>query len=350
MGTFLIAILTSFVISLIITPVVRNFFIKRNWVEDPVKKNKKTHNATAISSVPRGGGIPIFISVLISALIMIPLDKHLIGILLAALVALIIGLWDDLKDISPLLRLFSNIFIALIIVASGIGISFLSNPFGGVIDLSFLKINIEFFGNHQIWLIPDILAVFWIVWCMNIVGWATGVDGQLPGFTAIAAFFIGILSFRYSSDITQWPVIILSGIVCGAYLGFLPFNFFPQSIMPGYSGKSLAGFFLAVLSILSGAKLATLIFLLAIPMIDAVYTILRRLIQYKPVYLGDGQHFHHQLLKNGWSRRSIALLYWFFSLVLGIISLFLNSSQKVYVFIGFALIFFTVLIRFSRRS
>lgn len=119
MGTFLIAILTSFVISLIITPVVRNFFIKRNWVEDPVKKNKKTHNATAISSVPRGGGIPIFISVLISALIMIPLDKHLIGILLAALVALIIGLWDDLKDISPLLRLFSNIFIALIIVASG---------------------------------------------------------------------------------------------------------------------------------------------------------------------------------------------------------------------------------------
>jgi len=185
---------------------------------------------------------------------------------------------------------------------------------------------------------------------MNIVGWATGVDGQLPGFTAIAAFFIGILGFKYSSDITQWPVIILSGAVCGAYLGFLPFNFFPQTIMPGYSGKSLAGFFLAVLSILSGAKLATLIFLLAIPMIDAVYAIIRRLINHRPVYLGDGQHFHHQLLKNGWSRRAIALVYWLFSLVLGIISLFLDSSQKVYVFIGFALIFFTILIHFSRHK
>ena len=185
---------------------------------------------------------------------------------------------------------------------------------------------------------------------MNIVGWATGVDGQLPGFTAISAFFIGLIGFRYSADITQWPVIILSGAVCGAYLGFLPFNFFPQSIMPGYSGKSLAGFFLAVLSILSGAKMATLLFLLAIPMIDAVYTIIRRLIQRRPIYLGDGQHFHHQLLKHGFSRRSIALIYWAFSLVLGLISLFLNSSQKAYVFIGFALLFFSFLFRFSRRN
>ena len=127
-------------------------------------------------------------------------------------------------------------------------------------------------------------------------------------------------------------------------------HFFPQSIMPGYSGKSLAGFFLAVLSILSGAKMATLLFLLAIPMIDAVYTIIRRLIQRRPIYLGDGQHFHHQLLKRGFSRRSIALIYWAFSLVLGLISLFLNSSQKAYVFIGFALLFFSFLFHFSRRK
>ncbi len=351
MLSFLLSIFISFLISIILTPVVRNFFIKYHWVEDPVKRNQKTHNATAITAVPRGGGIPVFLSIFISCLLFLPLDKHLIGILIASLIALLVGIWDDLKDISPIFRLFSNIFVALIIVGSGIGISFISNPFGpGVIDLSFLKINFTFLGDHSIWVLSDLLAVIWIVWCMNIVGWATGVDGQLPGFTAIAAFFIGILGFKYSSDITQWPVIILSGAVCGAYLGFLPFNFFPQTIMPGYSGKSLAGFFLAVLSILSGAKLATLIFLLAIPMIDAVYAIIRRLINHRPVYLGDGQHFHHQLLKNGWSRRAIALVYWLFSLVLGIISLFLDSSQKVYVFIGFALIFFTILIHFSRHK
>jgi UDP-GlcNAc:undecaprenyl-phosphate GlcNAc-1-phosphate transferase len=351
MVNFFIAIGLSFLISFIFTPLVRNFFIKNNWIEDPVKKDKKTHNATAIKSVPRGGGISIFIAVLATSLVMLPLDKHLVGILSAAFIGLIVGVWDDLKDISPILRLITNIIVALIVVASGIGIAYLSNPLtGGVIDLSLFKINFDFFGQHSIWIISDIIAIVWIIWCMNIVGWATGVDGQLPGFTAISAFFIGILGFRYSSDTTQWPVIILSGIVCGSYLGFLPFNFFPQSIMPGYSGKSLAGFFLAVLSILSGAKLATLIFLLGVPMLDAIYTIIRRLLSHKPIYLGDGQHFHHQLLKNGWSRQNIALFYWLISLILGIISLSLNSSQKAYVFIGFAFLFFGVLIKFSRHN
>ena len=238
MTFFFISILIAFVISFILTPVVRNFFISRGWIEDPVVKDKKTHNATAISAVPRGGGIPIFIAVTITSLLLLPLDKHLIGILIAALVSLIVGVWDDIKDISPLFRFLANILTALIVVGSGIGIAYISNPIsGGVFDLSFLKINFNFLGNHSIWVISDLIAIIWIVWCMNIVGWATGVDGQLPGFTAISAFFIGLIGFRYSADITQWPVIILSGAVCGAYLGFLPFNFFPQSIMPGYSGK-----------------------------------------------------------------------------------------------------------------
>ena len=349
--SFLLAIIISAGISFFLTPLVRNFFIKKNWIENPKEKEKKTHNATATSSVPRGGGLPIFIAVLITAIIFLPLDKHLIGILLASLITLIVGLFDDVKDISPKIRLVFNIIVALIIVASGIGIAFISNPItGGVIDLSFLKINFNFFGSHSIWVISDILAVIWIVWCMNIVGWATGVDGQLPGFVSISAFFIGLLALRYSTDIAQWPVIILAGAVCGSYLGFLPFNFFPQSIMPGYSGKSLAGFLLAVLAILSGAKLATLIFLLFIPMLDAVYTIIRRAVKHRPIYLGDGQHFHHQLLKVGWSRRAIAIFYWLISLILGIAALFLNSQQKLYFFLACSFLIFAVFINFSKRS
>jgi UDP-GlcNAc:undecaprenyl-phosphate/decaprenyl-phosphate GlcNAc-1-phosphate transferase len=351
MSTFFIAIVSSCLLSLISTPLIRNFFIKKGWIENPAKKDQKTHNATALKAVPRGGGLPIFISILITSLIFLPLDKHLAGILIAALFTLIIGLWDDIKDISPKLRFFTNIFAALIVVASGIGIAFISNPIGGgIINLSFPRITFNFFGTHSIWLISDLLAVIWIVWCMNIVGWATGVDGQLPGFVTIAAFFMGILAFRYSTDITQWPVIILAGVVCGSYLGFLPFNFFPQSIMPGYSGKSLAGFFLAVLAILSGAKLATLIFLLGIPMLDAIYTIIRRIIQKKPIYLGDGQHFHHQLLKKGWSRKGISLFYCFITLLLGAISLFLNSSQKFYIFLSLALVFFAFVSTLSRHN
>jgi UDP-GlcNAc:undecaprenyl-phosphate GlcNAc-1-phosphate transferase len=348
--SFILAIIISAGISFFLTPLIRNFFIKKNWIENPEDKQQKTHNATALSSIPRGGGIPIFIAVLITSLIFLPLDKHLIGILLASLITLVVGLFDDVKDISPKVRLLFNIFVALIIVASGIGIAFVSNPFGGVIDLSFLKINFSFFGQHSIWVISDVLAVIWIIWCMNIVGWATGVEGQLPGFVSISAFFIGLLAIGYSTDITQWPVIILAGAVCGSYLGFLPFNFFPQSIMPGYSGKSLGGFLLAVLAILSGAKLATLIFLLFIPMLDAVYTIIRRMINKKPIYLGDGKHFHHQLLKAGWSRRSIAIFYWSISLILGIVALFLNSQQKLYFFLACSFLLFGIFINFSKHK
>lgn len=339
----------SILISYFITPLVIKYFHSRHWLEDPSLKQQKSGNATASATVPRGGGLPIFISVFITSIIFLPLDQHLLGILLASLFALIIGLLDDVKDISPKFRLFANILTALIVVASGIGIAYISNPLGGIFDLSQPQFHFSFFGNHSIWILADLLAVFWIVWCMNFIGWASGVEGQLPGFVSISAIFIGILALRYSGDITQWPVIVLAFTVAGAYMGFLPFNFYPQKIMPGYSGKSLAGLLLAILSILSGAKLATLIFLLGIPMLDAIFVLLYRLYLKKSVFKSDNNHLHHQLLKQGWGRRRISVFYWSLSLTLGLLSLLLNSQQKFYVFIGLAIIFFGITLKFSRR-
>ena len=336
---FFISIILSALISFLLTPLVRNFFIAHSWIEDPQVKQKKNHNATAISSVPRGGGIPIYLAILITSLIFLPPDKYLIAILIASFLTLAVGVWDDIKDISPRFRLVTNILAALIIVASGIGISYISNPLGGIIN----------FSQNNLWFLADILAVFWIIWCMNITGWAAGVEGQLPGFVSISAIFIGILGLRFSQDTTQWPVIILAGAVAGSYLGFLPYNFFPQSIMPGYSGKSLAGLFLALLSILSGAKLATLLLLLGIPMIDAVFVLFRRLKNHHSLLLSDNQHLHHQLLKYGWTRPQIAIFYWLISLSLGFLSLFLNSQQKMYVFVGLFFLFVGFILKISRR-
>ncbi len=347
---YLLALPTAFFISYFTTPFVIKFFHSHHWIEDPKIKQQISGNATATRPVPRGGGLPIFISVFITSLIFLPLDKHLIGILLASFFALIIGLFDDVKDISPLFRLATNFFSAILVVAAGIGIAYVSNPFGGVFDLSHPQIFFSFLGTpHSIWLLADILAIFWIVWCMNFVGWASGVDGQLPGFISISAIFIGILGLKFQNDVTQWPVIILAFTVAGAYLGFLPFNFYPQKIMPGYSGKSLAGLFLAILSILSGAKLATVIFLLGLPMLDAIFVIIYRLWHHRSPFKSDSNHLHHQLLKLGWGRRRISLFYWSLSLVLGFLSLTLNSQQKFYVFIGLAIIFFGFTLKFFRR-
>ncbi|RLC35640.1 hypothetical protein DRH14_00315 [Candidatus Shapirobacteria bacterium] len=185
---------------------------------------------------------------------------------------------------------------------------------------------------------------------INIVGWSAGIEGQLPGFVAISAFFIAILALKHSFDITQWPVIILAGSVVGAYLALLRFNFFPQQIQAGYSAKSLAGFFLSLLSILSGAKLATLLFILAVPFADAVFVILKRLFSGHSIFISDGQHFHHHLLELGWSRQQIAILYWSFSLLFGILSLVLNSWQKFLVLIILFSFLFLLIFQVSRHT
>lgn len=346
----LFILLFSALLSYFSTPAVIRFFYQKGWLENPAEKQKKTGNATATRSIPRGGGLPIFISFLISSLLFIPHDKHLFGIILATTIALLIGLVDDIRDISPKLRLFTNLLSALIVVASGIGIAYISNPFGGIIDLSQPQIHFNLFGSHSLWVLADLLAIFWIMWCMNFIGWSAGVEGQLPGFVGISALFIGILGLRYSTDITQWPVIILAFIVAGAYFGWLPWNFYPQKIMPGYSGKSMAGLLLAILSILSGAKLATLIFLLSLPLLDAIFVLVNRFFHHRPLLLSDGNHFHHYLLRHGWGRRRISIFYWFLSFLLGILSLFLNSQQKFYVFLGLSLLFFTLTLRFFRRN
>lgn len=347
--TFILTIITSACSSLVVTPLVRSFFVRRGWVEDPVTKQRKTHNFTATVPAPRGGGLPIFVAISLSSLIFLPPDKHLLGILTASFFILLIGLWDDIADISPVFRLFTNFFAALIVVSCGIGIAYISNPLGGVIDLSWPRITFNFFGSHSIWLISDLLAILWIAGCMNFVGWSSGVEGQLSGFVSISAIFIGILGLRYSTDVSQWPVIILAGAVAGAYLGFLPFNLPPQKIQPGYSGKSLAGYFLAVLAILSGAKLATVILLLGVPIIDAIFVVVKRIISGRLPLSGGPDHLHHSLLRLGWTRIQISLFYSLVSLLLGILSLFLNSQQKFYTFLGIVLLFTGFILKVSRR-
>jgi UDP-GlcNAc:undecaprenyl-phosphate GlcNAc-1-phosphate transferase len=173
---------------------------------------------------------------------------------------------------------------------------------------------------------------------MNMVNWSKGVDGQMPGFVGISAIVLGLLSFRFTMiDLQQWIVATLAFITAGAYLGFLPFNFYPQKIMPGYGGGALAGFMLSVLAIASGGKVATALLVLGIPFLDAGYTILRRLLQKRSPFWGDRGHLHHKLLDLGWGKRRIALFYWLLSVILGLIALNLTSRAKIFVIIFMAL-------------
>lgn len=322
--------LTTTLLAFLVTPLVIKLYRQKKWLDDPTQNThaKKTHQ----KSVPRGGGLVIFISVLIGALVFLNFDKYLIGILLGALVLTVVGFIDDLYDIHPLWRLGAGIVAGLFVVGSGIGIAYLSNPLGnGVIHLNQPQLAFELFGKTRtIWILSDLLALVFIIWNMNIVNWSKGVDGQMPGFVSIALVFIGVLSYRFIDDPTQFNTAYLSFIAAGAFAGLLFWNFYPQKIMPGYGAGSLAGYFLSVLAILSGAKLATTLMVLAIPTADALFTISRRIIAGKSPLWGDRGHLHHKLLDvYGWGRRRIAVFYWLTSLGMGILSLYLNTTGKI---------------------
>lgn len=323
------------------TPMTIFLYRHLGWIEDPkkTKRPKDTHTRP----VPRGGGFPIYLALLITSLVFLPLDQHLKGILMGATMMTIIGILDDRFDLNPYLRLGWGFLAAGVVVASGIKISFITNPLGGIINLSSI--------------LSIVFALFWIVFLANIVNWSKGFDGQLPGIVIIAALTIALLGFRFSADITQWSVVILASIIAGAYLGFLPFNFYPQKIMPGYGGGTLAGFLLAILAVLSTTKVGTAIVVLGIPLIDAGYSIIRRLLAGRSPVWGDRGHLHHKILDEWhWGKRRAAFFYWAITAFLGVLALNLNSKHKFYtlamlaVLIGGLLLWFNFFSGYLKRS
>lgn len=332
-----IIFLVATVVSYLLTIPTIAFAKKFHLVTDAKIRQHPAHIHQGI--IPRAGGLPIYLSILFTSLIFLSINKIIVGILIASFLLILLGLLDDAYDLSPYWRFAANIFISALVIAFGLGIPYISNPFGGVIQLNFWQIPVNFFGAHTIWVVADLLAIIWLSWTTNMINWSKGVDGQLPGFVVITAIFLGLLSERFTShDITAQSVTILSFIIAGAYLGFLPFNYYPQKIMPGYGGGALAGFLLGIISILSFGKVGTAILILSIPMIDAVYTMIRRLKKKKSPFRADWGHFHHRLIEIGWGKRRIAWFYWLISLILGVASLFLTGIEKLIAFITIAVL------------
>jgi len=168
---------------------------------------------------------------------------------------------------------------------------------------------------------------------MNMLNWSKGVDGQMPGIVAISAITIGFLSLRFAgSDHFSKISLDLSFIIAGASLGFLIFNFHPAKIFPGY-GATAIYLLLSAASILSGAKLATAILVMGIPMTDGLFTIIRRLLSGRSPFWHDKKHLHHLLLSFGIGQRRIALFYWIISAILGTLALVLSSTAKLFAII-----------------
>lgn len=324
----------SFALALILTPITIFFSKRFGLVDDP--KTHKHPGAIHKKIIPRAGGLPVYLAVIFTILLTVEPSKKILGIGLGGLILTAVGIIDDKLDLKTSWRLIFQIVAAIVAVAGGVGIAFITNPLGGIIRLDTLRIVFEFLGQHSILVWADLFAILWIVWVINMVNFSSGVDGQMPGIVFVALLVLFEVSFRFSqTDPSQLVVSKLALAGAGATLGFLIFNFYPAKIFPGDSGSYFLGFFVAVLAILSGAKVGTAVLVMAIPLIDGVFTIVRRILSKKSPFKGDRGHLHHKLMELGWGQRRIALFYYFVCAILGAAALSLGGTGKL--FAGFVI-------------
>ncbi|HEY5600653.1 MAG TPA: MraY family glycosyltransferase [Patescibacteria group bacterium] len=336
---FLIPFLISAIVSLIVTPLVAKLAYNFKFVDNP-----KTHKHPAIihrQTLARAGGVALWISIISAIFFTVDIDKKVLGIIMAGTLTLIVGTLDDKYEISPYVRFLFNILTGLTLVIFGVGIDAITNPFGGIIQLDLYRINLL---GQDLSVLKSIFTILWTVWVMNMLNWSKGVDGQMPGVVFVAAVVLAIVSFKFlPNDPTQIVPAKLSLITAGATLGFLFYNFYPAKILPGY-GATVLGLMLAAISILSAGKIATAILVLAVPMADGVFTIIRRLSLRRSPFWGDREHLHHLLLDLGWNQRQIALFYATCCAILGTIALNLKSLGKLFALsLIFTLIFGSIL-------
>lgn len=315
-------------ISYLLTKRVVKIGIKYYIIDNSQRRKQpaRTHKG----SIPRLGGVSIGIALLLGILFFVPNNTIVFGISAGISLSLLVGFIDDLIDVSPYIRFVLNMITAGVVVLAGLGIPYVSNPLGGSIRLDIIRLVIPFIQGKSILIIADIFAIVWLVMCMNFINWSKGIDGQLPGFVGIASIFMSILALRFSGhDIDAHTVFLIGIITSASFIGFIPLNIYPQKILPGYAGGSLAGLMLGILSILSWGKLGTMVMVLSVPLIDATYVFITRLAKKRSPFKGDSNHLHHRLLKVGWGRRRIAYFYWITTFLFGIASIIFSGPEKI---------------------
>src|SRR6266513_3476449 len=250
------------------------------------------------SPVPRLGGLALFLGIFVPALAFLPLGRDTRGLLLGAAVAVTVGAVDDFRGLRWFEKLAGQTLAAAIPTWFGVWVDRFTFPFLGI---------------HQLPSSVGIpLTILWIVAIMNMVNFLDGLDGLAAGVAAIAGLTFAVIALSLAKP----DAAILSAIVFGACVGFLRHNFYPARIFMGDSGALLLGFVLATVSVQGLLKTAATVALffpllvLAVPIVDTTFVVVRRLKHGEPVFEADQAHLHHRFLRRGFSQRRAALTIW----------------------------------------
>ena len=312
-------VLISFALSFVFTLIVRKVGISLGAY---AQENERTvHHGKIV----RIGGLAIYFTFLISLIIFFRSDKTINAILVGSFIIFMTGFVDDLYDLKASVKfLFQLIAAVYVVIAGDIQLD--------VVHTFIFDINVSY--------ISIFITIFWIVGITNAINLIDGLDGLSCGISTIVIFVIGFIAYLTRRiDLT-----IISLILCGSILGFLPFNFHPAKVFVGDCGALFMGFMIACLSVL-GFKSSTFITLgfpimmLFVPITDTLVAILRRKIKGQSVGVADKSHLHHVLmLKIGLSHRNTVLLLYV------VTALFAGDAILTYYYENIGLIILAILI------
>jgi UDP-GlcNAc:undecaprenyl-phosphate GlcNAc-1-phosphate transferase len=310
--------IVSIIFSVILTPFIKKLAIKLDIMDVP-KDNRRIHNRP----IPLLGGLAIYFSFIITLFLkMGKLTESETGLILGATIIVIGGILDDKFDIKPWCKLLFQLAAAGVLIIYGIKIEIITNPFNSIYQ----------FINIGVMSIP--LTIIWVIGITNALNLIDGLDGLAAGIafiSSITIFIIALLNNRYEAA-------VLTSILAGAILGFLPYNFNPASIFMGDTGSQLLGFLLAAISMEGAIKsaaafsVAVPILALGIPIYDTLFAVIRRKINGKPIMQADRGHLHHRLLDMGLTQKQVVMIMYSISAVLGSISIIAMeiNAQKSY--------------------
>ncbi|MDB5179028.1 MAG: undecaprenyl-phosphate N-acetylglucosaminyl 1-phosphate transferase [Patescibacteria group bacterium] len=313
----------AFAVSAVATPLVRRYALAHGVMDQPSEARKIHKRPVAYL-----GGVAIFVGFALAVLALAPLNRQLAALLVGCAILVVVGIVDDKRGLSPWTKLAWQFVAAGVALAGGIGITSITNPLGGTIDLSWGRTNFELLGVHfHIMPIANALSLIWMVGLANTVNFLDGLDGLACGVSGIAALVM--FAVAVGPEVHQPAVALLAIVLAGAALGFLPYNFFPARIFMGDSGAYFLGLVLAMLSIYSGAKIATAALVLGFPIIDALWAATRRLARRTSPFRADRQHFHHLLIDAGMSQRQAVLTLYAVAGVFGTVAVMADSMAKL---------------------
>lgn len=315
---FLLAFIVPLGLSLALTPLAKRLGERLGIVDVP--GGRRRHHGV----VSRLGGLALYTPFVAAVLLTLLLPPHLqplrqdpnevvrlAGLLFGCTFMFLFGLLDDRLDLPAWPQFVAQIVVALLSIPFLIIIERVMNPFTNTLVI---------FPTGLV----VILTVLWFVGMINTVNFLDGLDGLAAGVTLIMS---GILTVHMLRE-GQLSVAILPLALFGTVLGFLPFNFSPARVFMGSSGSFFLGYAVAALSIIGGAKMATALLVMGLPIIDVAWQIWNRWRAGRPLGAGDRGHLHHRLYDLGFSPRQIVLAYYAFSLIFGISALIL--SKRVY--------------------